>query len=315
MFCQGINHFLLHVYIHQPWDDRVPGVTAWFGMSYQRNNTWFEQSKSWIDYIRRCHYLLQKGSPVTDLCYFIGEDAPKMTGILNPGLPAGYDYDFINAEVLNKAAIKDGCLTLPGGKQYHLLILPDLETMRPELFKKICQLITEGANVFGPPPKRSPSMAGYPECDNKISALSSEVWGSFNVTAGQKKYGKGNIFYGPGLNKVLDRLSLEPDVICSDTGILWTHRQTEDEDIYFLSNQHDYEVLSQISFRIKNKIPEFWDPDSGMIKEDAWFNNEGGRIAVPVRLDPSGSVFIIFRKSGNGKNIVNLNIFLKMKKI
>src|SRR5690606_21989697 len=33
MLCEGINHFVLHLYVHQPWDDRVPGVTAWFGMS------------------------------------------------------------------------------------------------------------------------------------------------------------------------------------------------------------------------------------------------------------------------------------------
>ena len=41
-FCEGINQFVLHVYIHQPWDDRRPGVNAWFGTEFNRNNTWFE---------------------------------------------------------------------------------------------------------------------------------------------------------------------------------------------------------------------------------------------------------------------------------
>ena len=44
-FCEGINHFVLHVYIHQPWEDKVPGVNAWFGTEFNRHNTWFEQSK------------------------------------------------------------------------------------------------------------------------------------------------------------------------------------------------------------------------------------------------------------------------------
>jgi hypothetical protein len=52
-FCEGINHFVLHVYIHQPWEDKVPGVNAWFGTEFNRHNTWFEQSKAWMDYLRR----------------------------------------------------------------------------------------------------------------------------------------------------------------------------------------------------------------------------------------------------------------------
>ena len=44
-FCEGINHFVLHVNIHQPWEDRVPGVNAWFGTEFNRHNTWFEASQ------------------------------------------------------------------------------------------------------------------------------------------------------------------------------------------------------------------------------------------------------------------------------
>ena len=28
-FCEGINQFMLHVYIHQPTDDKQPGINAW----------------------------------------------------------------------------------------------------------------------------------------------------------------------------------------------------------------------------------------------------------------------------------------------
>jgi hypothetical protein len=35
-FCEGINHFVLHVYIHQPWEAKVPGVNAWFGTEFNR---------------------------------------------------------------------------------------------------------------------------------------------------------------------------------------------------------------------------------------------------------------------------------------
>jgi hypothetical protein len=39
--CQGINQFVLHVNIHQPREDRKPGVNAWFGTEFNRHNTWF----------------------------------------------------------------------------------------------------------------------------------------------------------------------------------------------------------------------------------------------------------------------------------
>ena len=45
-FCEGINHFVLHVYIQQPWEDKVPGVNAWFGTEFNRHNTWFEPGKA-----------------------------------------------------------------------------------------------------------------------------------------------------------------------------------------------------------------------------------------------------------------------------
>ena len=79
-FTEGINNTLLHVYIHQP-DEKLPGANAWFGTEFNRHNTWFYQGKAFIEYMRRCNFLLQKGKPVNDIAYYIGEDAPKMTGI------------------------------------------------------------------------------------------------------------------------------------------------------------------------------------------------------------------------------------------
>ena len=37
-FTEGINASLMHLYIQQP-DDRVPGINAWFGNEFNRNNT------------------------------------------------------------------------------------------------------------------------------------------------------------------------------------------------------------------------------------------------------------------------------------
>lgn len=44
--------------------------------------------------------MLQQGRYIADVAYFIGEDAPKMTGECNPPLPEGYSFDYINADIL-----------------------------------------------------------------------------------------------------------------------------------------------------------------------------------------------------------------------
>jgi len=307
-YCQGINHFVLHLYIHQPWEDRVPGVNAWFGMSFQRHNTWFEQSKAWIAYMRRCQYLLRQGKHVADICFFTGEDTPKMTGATDPGLPRGYDFDFINAEVIERDLIvEDGWLTLPDGMRYRLLVLPPLETMRPEVLRKIGALVQQGAHVHGPPPVRSPSMTDYPHCDEEVRSLANEIWGSMHgEQEWENQYGKGFIYYGSGLERVLRRINTPPDVVCSDTAILWTHRRSAEGDVYFVSNQEHREKAVDIAFRINDRQPELWNPLIGDMEQSAIFESKEGYVRVPMHLDPSGSVFVVFRKEIPNKHAIDV---------
>ena len=124
-YTQGINQVVMHVYIHQPYEDKTPGINAWFGIEYNRKNTWFEQSKSWIDYQRRCYFMLEQGMPVADVCFFVGEDVPKMAGWKDTSLSKGYNFDFINSDVIeNQMYAKNGRVYLPNGNSYALLVLP-----------------------------------------------------------------------------------------------------------------------------------------------------------------------------------------------
>ena len=64
---QGVNRFVLHSCVHQPWGDDVkPGVTMGrWGTHFGRNQTWGESGKAWFDYIARSQALLQWGRPAT----------------------------------------------------------------------------------------------------------------------------------------------------------------------------------------------------------------------------------------------------------
>ena len=77
-FAAGINKMVIHVFAHNPWMDKKPGMTLdGVGLYFQRDQTWFKQSKAWIEYLTRCQALLQLGKPVVDIAVFTGEEVPR----------------------------------------------------------------------------------------------------------------------------------------------------------------------------------------------------------------------------------------------
>jgi hypothetical protein len=300
-FCEGVNHVVMHVYIHQPWEDKVPGMNAPWGTEFNRHNTWFEQSKAWIDYLRRSCWLLQQGNRVADVAYFIGDDAPKMTGVRNPPLPPGRDFDYINGEVIEKTlAVKNGLLTLPHGTTYQVLVLPPQTTMRPEVLRKIRDLVEAGATVLGPPPTHSPSLENYPQCDAEVRKLASELWGGADTAQpGERVFGKGRIVWGKGLEEIFASAGIPADVEfrgASDANFLFTHRATKTEEIYFISNQKGVVQKADCVFRVAGRQPELWDAVTGECRELSDWSVVDGRTVVPMEFAPNQSWFVVFRK-------------------
>ena len=311
-FAEGINNTLLHVYIMQPYEEKNPGVNAWFGNEFDRKNTWFSQLDLFTQYLKRTNFMLQQGLNVADVAYFIGEDAPKMTGVRDPELPRGYQFDYINAEViLRDMTVKDGLLTLPHGTQYRVLVLPKQKTMRPELLEKIKNLVKEGACILGPAPKRSPSQQNQPEADKQVQQMAKELWGDLDgETIRERSFGKGMIMSGLSLEEVFDRIGLLPDCkLPEDNSIHYGHRTMGEIEIYFLSNQTDQETVIRPEFRVTNKQPELWDATSGVIRPLPAFETNAESTAVPVKLAPYESAFIVFRNKAekNAGNDIEMN--------
>ncbi len=292
---QGINHHVLHVYIHQP-DDRVPGVNAWFSTEFNRHNTWFKQGKAYFDYLRRAQHMLQQGRYVADVCYFIGEDAPIMTGATIPTLPSGYSFDYINAEVIiSRMSVRGGRFLLPDGMSYEMMILPPIETMRPELLMKIEQLVAKGGKVYGQAPTASPSLQNYPYCDEQVVNLASKLWWDGEAI---KRYGKGAVISDIPLQEALDAFDIERDVEVSDE-VLWTHRHMDDMEIYFLTNQGDKEIMVTPSFRVDGLKPQLWDAVTGEIRGLLHYKVVNGRTILPLRMEVGRSWFVVFTNESN----------------
>jgi hypothetical protein len=300
-FSEGINRFIFHEFALQPWLDVTPGMTMGpWGLHLERTITWWEQGRAWMHYLARCQYLLQVGGPVSDVLVFAGEDAEAESHwgeATEPVVPEGYDFEFVNRAQLMKATMKDGRIVLPIGLTFKVIVIPEANYCTPGILKKLAELVQGGAVLVGPAPVRSPSLTDYPACDTSIHQSVAELWG--NVSGAERTVGRGKVYGGrPLLQDVLEKLDISPDFTFTHGGtaeIVYKHRMTPAADIYFVSNQSNEEAALQCSFRVVGKVPEFWHADTGATELAPAFREEGGRTVMPVRLDPSGSVFVVFR--------------------
>jgi len=304
-FCAGINRYVLHTCAMQPWLDKVPGMTMGpWGTRFGRTNTWWEQSTAWFQYVARCQYLLQQGQFVGDVCTYVGEDSPVGRHSRATALPAGYDGDLLSVELLlDKLSVRDGRLVLPSGVSYRVLVLPSTRLMTPRVAKKIRQLVAEGATVLGPKPTRSPSLSGYPACDQEVRRIADEVWADCDgKTVTEHAYGRGRVVWGKSVRQVLEEMDVLADFgsdVANEGRLLpYIHRRAGDTDLYFVSNQAFESRTVECTFRVAGRQPQLWHPDSGKIEPAAiWTATADGRTRMPLSLDPSGSVFVVFSAS------------------
>jgi len=303
-FAQGVNRIVFHTSAHQPLDTK-PGNTM-VGTHINRNITWAEQAGPFMTYLARNSFLLQQGLFVADLAYLLPEGAPSTMPIwgagLQPAPPDGYDYDYVNTDVLlNRLSVKeDGRLALPDGMSYRALVLPEIDRMTPRVLRKIHELVAGGATVVGPKPVKSPSLAGYPGVDGEVQALAADLWGDIDgLSVSRHSYGKGKVMWGVPLADVLASLHVPKDFDYSralGADMPWIHRQAGDTDIYFVANRTDAAQDVEARFRVSGKQAELWHPDTGAI-EPAEYAIANGHTTVPLHLAERESLFVVFRRA------------------
>lgn len=294
----GLNRFVIHTSVHQPMDDKIPGLGLGpFGQWFTRHETWAEQAKPWITYLCRSSFLLQQGKFVADIIYYYGEDN-NITSLFDsklPDIPGGYNYDFVNADaLLNILSVKDGRILTTGGMSYRLLVLdPNSRHMSLPVLVKIQKMVEDGAVVLGPKPINSPSLS---DDQSEFKKIADKLW---TQTKGENKVGKGRVFSDMTMQEVLSNLQIKPDFehnkVNDNQNILFVHRRLSDADIYWVDNRRDSAITLQAIFRLEGKAAELWHPETGKT-EMASYNFSDGRTKVPIRLEPYDAVFIIFSK-------------------
>jgi hypothetical protein len=285
----GLNRFVIHTSVHQPDDRPGPGATLGpFGQWFTRHETWASEARPWISYLARSSYLLQQGHFVADIVYLYGEDnnITNLFGRAPPPIPAGYNFDYINADALiHVLSVKDGKLTTPSGMQYRLLALdPSTQRMSLPVLRKIRDLANGGAIVVGPRPTLTPSLA---DDASEFDSIAQTLWG---------KEGKAST---DPLPAVLKKLEVAPDAVFegaeSGAQLRYVHRSLEGADLYFVASDSEATQTIEASFRMSGKAPEIWHATTGE-RMPASYRIEGNRTTVPLKLDPYDAVFVVFEQ-------------------
>jgi hypothetical protein len=289
----GLNRFVIHTSVHQPLTEKAPGLGLGpYGQWFTRLETWAEIAKPWTTYLARSSYMLQQGKFVADVIYFYGEDSniTALFGTKLPEVPAGYNYDFVNADALvNKLTVAGGRIVTATGMSYRLLALDaNSRHMSLPVLRKIRDLVNAGAAVVGPKPVESPSLS---DDQGEFQAIADQIWTS---------PGKGKVYATQTVAEALAAAQVMPDFEYTkpQTGanLLFVHRTLPDGEIYWVNNRANRTEDLDAAFRVTGKAAEIWHPDTGKT-EPASYKISGGRTTVSLRLEPADAVFVVFRKA------------------
>jgi hypothetical protein len=301
----GLNRFVIHTSVHQPVDDKIPGLGLGpFGQWFTRHETWAEQAIAWTTYLARSSYMLQQGQAIADVAYLYGEgnNITALFGQQLPKVPQGYEYDFVNADALVKVLKPEGSnITTPGGMKYKILALDEsTKQMSLPVLRKINELVQAGAIVTGAKPVTTPSLS---DDQAEYSALLNSLWPDGK---GEKDSGMGKIYSGYTIQEVLDMQNIGPDFSYTkahdDTEVLYVHRKVQNTDFYWINNRKNRVEEIEAAFRITGKTPEIWHPETGVIEQSS-YRIENGVTKVQVRLEPEDAVFVVFRKKASKEAI------------
>jgi len=299
-FCSGINQLILHSSVHQPLD-KQPGMTLGpFASHFNRNNPYWNLATGWITYQSRIQYVLQNTETVSDILYFIGDQLPQfIDNNFVDSLPSGYYANACNYDILkNKATVKDGKINLSANQNYSILILADNAIMELSSLQRIAELVKEGAIVYGNKPFKQLSLKGLKENKTIFAELADQLWGKGEDNNKEmNEYGKGKIFWGKPIAWVLKQIEIHPDFGTNRSDsldLMYIHKTNGKQDIYFVFNQQDRAFNRECVFRMKGKVPEIWNPETGTIVSPSVYSVENDQIRIPVSFKPRESFIFVF---------------------
>ena len=310
-FLQGINQLVGHGWPYTAPGIEYPGWRFYAAAVFNENNPWWIVMPDVARYLQRVSFMMRQGQPVNDVAVYLPNDDAYAS--LTPGrdvnlrellvqrlgrdlvpklIESGRGFDFLDDEMLKQLGrVQAGKLRL-GENQYGILILPNVETIRPETYVRLEEFVAQGGVLIATrqAPSRAPGFRATAADDDQVKQISQRLFQAANP--------KG-IFVADESAELISSLNrvAQPDVsLSSGTGdIAFVHRQTADAAIYFVANTSNTLQDVRATFRVKGLKAEVWNPLTGDIGGTA-IETDGARSVVSLSLEPYGSRIVVFAK-------------------
>ncbi len=283
-FLQGINQLIGHGWPYSPPSAGEPGWRLYAAGAFNAHNPWFPVLPGLTSYLQRVSYALRLGEPANDVALLLPNDdvwasfkarvqqnkpATSLGGFDDTGsnitideslpsflgtdvipqiLNAGFNLDFIDADAIDQVGIP-----------YKVLVLPDVDRIPPQTYKKILDFAQHGGIVIAT--RRLPSTApGYEhakEDSSRIQAMSQQLFhgdlATAHFVADENTLGASLVQW------------LHPDLVLTPAvpEIGFLHRHLDSGDLYFLANTSNHAQHFEASFRSSAEHAEAWDPFTG----------------------------------------------------
>lgn len=291
-FLEGVNQFVGHGWPYSPTYAGEPGYAFYAAAVFNQHNPWWPVMPEITRYLQRVSFLLRQGEPANQVAVYLPTDdaqadfTPGHVGVteempryITPALTAsildaGYNFDYIDANAIDKAGIR-----------YPVLVIPHTERIPLQTYRRIEEYIRQGGKVVvvGSLPHLAPGLAEAKNDTSSIAAISQRLSQNHETFLAAKDEEAGSL-----LKKLV-----EPDMQLNQPApeIGCIRRKLPDADIYFVANTSNHTVFTQARFHTRWTDAEEWDAFSGT----AYRANAA---AIDLNLAPYESRIFIFHGEG-----------------
>jgi hypothetical protein len=308
-FLVGINQLVGHGWPYSPESAGEPGWRMYAAGAFNAHNPWWFAMTDLAAYLERVSFALRQGKPANDVALLLPNDdawasftvngesfssETAKTGFNPAGnglsmdesmdgrlghniipqiLDAGFNLDFIDADAIDKLGI-----------QYPILVLPGVERIPLDTYRKIEQYAMHGGTVIASRrlPSRSPGLLNAGSESQQIQEISRRL---FLGSGALGRFVEDESQLGTALAS-----HRKPDVSFSPKApeIGFIHRKLAGADLYFIANTANHPVQTQAQFRDAKGNAEWWDAFTGQTSpiENA--------AQIAIVLEPYESRLIVF---------------------
>ena len=273
-FARGINLF---EWMYWPASTRSDGIPkGWFG------DAKFSQV---AQYSNRVSYLLSSGKPAANIAVYyptgsewLGDQKADSSALelCKNLLENQHDFDFVDDNaILNVLKTNGDGLENLSGQIYQTVLIPSAKAMPKAVLDKLKNFASLGGKVIFTGDK--PSLF---------------VERTFRNAGSSYDFGKAFLE-----NKNISQVLAQPDFKLEQPSdsIKYNHRKFTDGDLYFIFNEGDKAIESNLTLSGKGKAKR-WDAVTGEIEEIEQAKNTGQSVKVPLNIAPWETQIIVISK-------------------